>query len=144
MLIVRGYRDAHGLEHGDVQLWIAPYFLRYLTLVLMLPAFIMLAAAYIPSRIRTYVKHPMLTAIIIWGFAHLLVRGDLASALLFGGFLAYGLIDRLSVMNRSAPGPLGAARGGLLGDVAAIAVGGVAYGATLLWLHAAMIGTPLL
>ena len=42
--------------------------------------FVLLAAAYIPSRIRTAVTHPMLAAVKLWAFAHLLVRGDLASA----------------------------------------------------------------
>ena len=144
VLIVHGYREAHWLGRDNVELWTAPQSLRHLTLLLMLPALILLAAAYIPSRIRTYVKHPMLAAIFIWGLAHLLMRGDVASVMLFGGFLAYALVDRLSVTKRVASGPLGAAQGGPRGDVAAILVGGAAYTTMLLWAHGGIIGAPLL
>ena len=115
-----------------------------LTLALMLVAFILLAAAYIPSRIRTAVKHPMLAAVKLWAFAHLLVRGDLASLLLFGSFLAYGVFDRISVKKRHALGPLGAAQGGLKGDIVVVAVGTVAYLLMLLFGHAYLIGVPLM
>lgn len=144
VLIVRGYGDAHGLGRGNIELWTLPPFLRHITLALMLPAFILLAAAYIPSRIRTAVQHPMLAAIKIWALAHLLVRGDLASVLLFGSFLAFGVVDRISVKKRGAMGPLGAAKGGLNGDFAAVAVGTLAYAAMVFWGHGALIGVKLL
>ena len=143
VLIVRGYRSAHWLGDGNTELWVLPAALRPLTTLLMLPAFILLAAAYIPSRIRTAAKHPMLAGITLWALAHLLVRGDLASVLLFGGFLAFGLLDRLSAERREARGPLGKAQGGVRGDIAAVAVGSVAFAATVLWLHGAAFGVPL-
>ena len=144
VLMVRGYGEAHGLGRGNIQLWSPPAFLRHITLALMLPAFILLAAAYIPSRIRTAAKHPMLAAVKIWALAHLLVRGDLASVLLFGSLLAFGVFDRISVKKRGAMGPLGAASGGMAGDVMAIAVGSLAYAAMVFWGHSALIGVPLL
>ena len=51
------------------------------------------------------VAHPMLAALMIWAFAHLLTNGDLASVLLFGSFLVYAAYDRLSVSGRPSPGP---------------------------------------
>lgn len=144
IMIVWGYGDAHGRNVGNVQLWYPPAFMKHVTMALMLPAFILLAAAYIPSRIRTAAKHPMLAAIKIWAFAHLLVRGDLASLLLFGSFLAFGVLDRISVKKRGAMGPLGTAKGGLRGDILAVVVGSAAYLLMLLWGHAALIGVPLL
>ena len=65
-------------------------------------------------------RHPMLTALMIWAFAHLLANGDLASLLLFGSFLAFAVVDRISVMARASPGPLGDAKGGALHDIAVI------------------------
>jgi hypothetical protein len=50
-------------------------------------------------RIKAAVKHPMLLAVKIWALAHLLVNGDLASVLLFGGFLAWAVVDRISEKN---------------------------------------------
>ena len=144
VLIGRGYGQAHGLGIGNVQLWVLPDFLRHITLALMLPAFILLAAAYVPSRIRTVAKHPMLAAIKIWALAHLLVRGDLASVLLFGSFLAFGVFDRISVKKRGAMGPLGTATGDLRGDLIAIAIGTLAYAAMIFWGHSALMGVPLL
>lgn len=141
--IVMGYKDAHWLNNGNTQLWNPPDQLRPLTQLLMLPAFILLAAAYIPSRIRTVTKHPMLAAITIWALAHLIVRGDLASVLLFGSFLAFSLLDRFSVETREALGPLGKATGGWRGDIAAIAVGTIAFAVMALWLHGSIVGVPL-
>ena len=59
-LIVYGYGKLH-LTPGKVPaIWSPPLGLKHLTMLLMWPAFILLVAAYIPSRIRTAVKHPML------------------------------------------------------------------------------------
>lgn len=142
--IVLGFRDAHWISADSPQLWTLPDGMRHLTMTLMWPAFILLASAYIPSRIRTAVKHPMLASITLWAAAHLLVRGDLASVLLFGSFLAYSIVDRISAEARQAIGPLGKATGGIGGDIAAITVGTVAFAAMLLGLHGVLIGISLL
>jgi uncharacterized membrane protein len=120
-----------------------PTWARHLAYLLMIPAFILLAAAYIPSRIRTATKHPMLAATKIWAFSHLLANGDLGSILLFGAFLAWAVIDRISVKRRDALGPLGARTGGLGGDVAAVGIGLAAYLAMVVWGHEYLIGQPL-
>jgi uncharacterized membrane protein len=108
------------------------------------PAIILLVAAYVPSRIRTAVGHPMLTALMIWAFAHLLANGDLASVLLFGSFLGFAVYDRISVIDRLSPGPLGNAKGGALHDIVVIAVGLALYALALFWGHAKLTGVALL
>jgi uncharacterized membrane protein len=144
VLIVLGYGEMQGLARANPQLWIPPPWIKHVVLLLMIPAMILLVAAYVPSRIRTAVRHPMLTALMIWAFAHLLANGDLASILLFGSFLAYAVFDRISVMTRASPGPLGDAKGGTLQDVLAI-VGGLAlYALLLFWGHARLTGVALL
>ena len=139
ILIVWGFG-----QRPFIALWDPPGWTRHVAFLLMLPALILLAAAYIPSRIRTAAKHPMLAAIKLWALAHLLANGDLGSLLLFGGFLAFGVIDRISVKRRSALGPLGERQGGLGGDLAAIGVGLAAYAFMLFWGHEHLIGVPLL
>ena len=135
----------YGFSQRDyVPIWSPPDFMRHITFLLMLPVFILLAASQIPSRIRTWSKHPMLLAVKIWAFAHLLVNGDLAGILLFGGFLAYGVYDRISVKRRGALGPLENRTGGLGGDVAAVAIGLAFYVFMLAWGHQHLIGIPLL
>jgi uncharacterized membrane protein len=143
-LIVLGYGQMQGLGRGNPQVWVPPAWTRHLTMLLMLPALILLVAAYVPSRIRSAVRHPMLAGVKLWAFAHLLSNGDLASVLLFGSFLAYGVYDRISVRRRDARGPLGAASGGAAQDAIAI-VGGLAlYAVLLFWAHRWITGVPLI
>jgi uncharacterized membrane protein len=144
VLIVLGFGHMQGLGRGNPELWVPPVWIKHVVFLLMVPAIILLVAAYVPSRIRTAVGHPMLTALIIWEFAHLLANGDLASVLLFGSFLGYAIYDRISVVDRASPGPLGAARGRGINDVLVI-VGGLAlYALILFWGHAKLTGVPLL
>jgi uncharacterized membrane protein len=144
VLIVLGFGHMQGLGRGNPELWVPPVWIKHVVFLLMVPAIILLVAAYVPSRIRTAVGHPMLTALIIWAFAHLLANGDLASVLLFGSFLGYAIYDRISVVDRASPGPLGAARGRGINDVLVI-VGGLAlYALILFWGHAKLTGVPLL
>jgi uncharacterized membrane protein len=86
----------------------------------------------------------MLVALMLWAFAHLLVNGNLASVLLFGSFLGYGIYDVVSASQRAALGPLGRAPGGTAGDVAAVAVGLALYALLLVWGHRMLTGVPLL
>lgn len=143
-LIVYGYAKLYATPGKNPIVWSPPLALRHLTMLLMLLSMIALAAAYMPSRIRTALKHPMLVAVKLWALAHLLVRGDLASMILFGSFLAWAVFDRISVKRREALGPLGARTGGLGGDVAVIAIGLGLYAAMALWGHARLIGVPLI
>jgi uncharacterized membrane protein len=142
-LIVYGYGKLYATPGKNPQIWSPPNGMRHATMLLMLVSFVLLAAAYIPSRIRTAVKHPMLAAVKLWALAHLLVRGDLASMVLFGTLLAWAVYDRISVKQRAALGPLGTRTGGLAGDVAVLAVGVGLYVVMLLWGHARLIGVPL-
>ena len=143
VLIVLGYGTMQGLGSGNPQLWLPPSWARHLTMLLMLPALILLVAAYIPSRIRTAARHPMLAAVALWSFSHLLVNGDLASVLLFGSFLVYAGYDIISANQRAAVGPLGKAQGGLVQDIVAIAVGIALYAFLLFWGHRLLTGLPL-
>lgn len=143
-LIVYGYGKLYLTPGKNPTIWNPPRGLRHVTMLLMAIAFVLLAAAYVPSRIRTAVRHPMLAAVKLWALAHLLVRGDLASMVLFGSFLAWAVFDVISVKKRGALGPLGARQGGLGGDVLAVVVGMALYAVMLLWGHARLIGVPLL
>ena len=142
-VIVVGYHKLQLAPGKNPEIWTPPFALRHIAFLLLLPAMIFLVAAYVPSRIRTWVGHPFLVAIKLWAFAHLLANGDLASIALFGSLLAYAIADRISIKHRtdgSGRRPLGATPGTLTGDLIAV-VGGVAlYGALVLGLHRWLFG----
>lgn len=148
VLIVYGYHKLQinpgkNVFFGDPPL-APPVWMNLVTWLLMLPAMIALVAAYVPSRIHTALKHPMLVAIKLWALAHLLVNWDVGSFLLFGSFLAYAVYDRISVKRRGALGPLGAKQGGFVGDLIVLGVGIGLYALMLNGGHAWLIGKPLL
>ena len=141
-LIVFGYHKMQLHPGKNMELFSPPEWARHITYALMIPAMIFLVAAYVPSRIRTALKHPMLVAIKTWALAHLLVNGDLASLLLFGSFLAYAVYDRISVKKRGATGPLGDKTGGPMNDIIVVAAGMAIYAFMLFIGHGVLIGVP--
>ena len=125
-----------------IQVWSPPSWTRWVALVLMLPAFIFLVAAYVPGQIKAKLKHPFLVAIKTWALAHLIANGDLASIILFASFLAYAVYDRITLKRRAATGVVTVpATGPPSNDVIAVVVGVVLYLAFLFWLHPLLIGT---
>jgi uncharacterized membrane protein len=140
-LIVWGFADYRAT--GWVDVWTPPHAMKHITIALMLPAVILLVAAYIRGRIYAVVKHPMLAAIKLWALAHLLVNGDLGSIILFGAFLAWAVVDRISLKRRADPGSPPIPVGGPLNDVIAVAVGIVAYLALGFAFHPVVIGVPV-
>ena len=122
VLIVVGYGQA---RLDPVLLWQPPAGMRHAALLLMLPVFPLLLAAYLPGRIKTATKHPMLVAVKLWALAHLLANGGAHDLLLFGGFLAWAVVDRISVKRRANPHAVPGAPAGRWNDLIVI-VGGLA------------------
>lgn len=140
VLIVYGYGLA---RQAPVVLYAPPTWLRHVALLLMLPFFTLLLAAYLPGRIKTATKHPMLAATKLWALSHLLANGTLADVLLFGGFLAWAVLDRIS-FKRRVQRPIPGAPPSAANDLIAI-VGGLALYGLFMWrAHAWLIGvSPL-
>jgi uncharacterized membrane protein len=140
VLIIHGYALARA---APVVLYVPPEWLRYVALILLVPVFPLLLAAYLPGRIQAATRHPMLAATKLWAFAHLLVNGTLADVLLFGAFLVWAGVDRISLKHRAEPWvprlPHSAAN-----DAIAVVGGLGIYVAFILWLHTLLIGvSPL-
>ena len=111
---------------------------RHVAWLLVLAAFIALASAYLPAgQIKHRLKHPMLAGIILWAIGHLLANGDLASLLVFGGFLLYAIVDRIAVMSRDDPAPTVVKPSS---DLIAAGIGVVAFAAFGFWLHGWLFG----
>jgi uncharacterized membrane protein len=139
-LVVIGLVSARA---APVVLYVAPAWLHYVTWLLMLPVFPLLFAAYLPGRIRTATRHPMLAAVKIWATAHLLVNGTLADVLLFGSFLIWAIAVRISLKRRTAA-PVLAAPAGRYNDLLALLLGLALYVLFIYRLHGLIIGVPLL
>jgi uncharacterized membrane protein len=145
VLISVGYGQYR--QAGYVPVWDPPVWTRHLALLLVWFAFVFVAAAYLPGRIRRTLKHPMLAGVKVWALAHLLANGDLGSILLFGAILAWAVAARISVKRRDEAVPHGAPLeppSGLRNDALAVAIGTVAYLAFVVWLHPLLIGVPVL
>ena len=125
-------------------LYSPPVWLRHVALILMLPVFPLVLAAYLPGRIKTGAKHPMLAAVKFWAFAHLLANGMLADVLLFGGFLAWAVADRISLKRRSTPQAPPTAPPGRWNDAIAVVLGLAIYALLIVSGHARLFGvSPL-
>jgi len=139
-LLIYGYGAA---RQNPVVLYTPPTALRHVALLLMLPVFPLLVAAYVPGRIKAIAKHPMLLATKLWAVAHLFANGTLADVLLFGGFLVWAVADRISVKRRPAR-PIPAAPARPYNDVIVIVVGLGLYALFVLWAHRWLFGvSPL-
>jgi uncharacterized membrane protein len=143
-LVLIAWGFAHYRATGWVDLWDPPKALKHITVALMLPAVILVVAAYIRGHIYTAVRHPMLSGVKLWAGAHLLANGDLGSIILFGSFLGWAVFDRFSLKWRTDAGAPAIAVGGWGNDAIALAVGVVAYLALAFAFHPVVIGVPVI
>lgn len=138
MLICIGYGEAR--ISNPVWLWQPPKATRHMALLLMLPVFPLLLATYLPGRIRTAAKHPMLIATKLWALAHLLANGGLHDVLLFGGFLAWAVADRISLKRRVGVTPPPSASASRWNDLVVVLGGLALYVLFVGLLHKMLIG----
>ena len=138
-LIVYGFGVA---RETPVVLWTAPVALRHVAALLILLAFVLLAAAYVPGNaIQARVHHPMVLGVKTWALAHLLSTGRLETTVLFGAFLLWAVFnfsaarrrDRLDGGASTRPVSKGA-------TVLALLLGLGAYAVFAVLLHGMLIG----
>ncbi len=96
VLMVIGYRSA-----DFIFVWSPPAFLTHVNNLLMVVAFYLFASSDFKTWITTKIRHPQLTGFKTWAVAHLLVNGDLAAIVLFGGLLAWAVVTVI-ILNRAA------------------------------------------
>jgi uncharacterized membrane protein len=141
-IVLIGWGFARYRAAGPIDVWHPPAFMRHVTVALMWPSIVCIAAAYSPGRIKTALKHPMLVGVKLWAFAHLLSNGDLGSIVLFGSILAWAVADRISLKRRSDPGAPPIPIGGWKNDLVAVIAGTVVYLALGFVFHPLVIGVP--
>lgn len=105
LLMIFGYR---GVDF--IPVWYPPAWTVHVNNLAMLIAIYLLSPAPKRGRLLHGMRHPMLTGFGLWAAAHLLVNGDLASIILFGGLLAWAIVTP-RIINRAepawTPGPQG-------------------------------------
>ena len=141
VLIIKGYVIARA---NPVVVYTPPLWLHHVTAALMIFVFPLLLATYLPGRIKTLFKHPMLNAVKFWATAHLLANGTLNDIVLFGCFLLWAIADRISVKRRPVR-PLKTFPASPYNDWIALIGGLLLYVAFIHGLHYSLIGVkPIL
>ena len=137
-LIIWGY---HLAQAQPALVWSPPQWLRLAGALLTIPAFVLLAAAYVPgNRIKAAVGHPMVAGVKVWAFAHLLANGTLAAIVLFGAFLVWAIADFRSARRRDRTAGTHHRVGTAARDALAVIAGLVAWALFAFLLHGWLIG----
>ena len=135
VLMIWGYGQA---RLAPVLLWTPPVGLRHAVALLTLPAFILLAAAYVPrNHFKSRLGHPMALGVVLWAFAHLLVKGQLQAVVLFGGLLLWSLLSFRAARRREPPSRAPAS---VASTLLAVVIGAAAWAGFAFYLHARWIG----
>lgn len=130
VLIVIGYRSWDDAPY----LYASPAWTWHVNNLLMFLAFYLYAASGMKTRAARVIRHPQLTAIILWALAHLLVNGDMASVILFGTLLTWAVVE-IGLINRATPtwtppppAPVGKEIGAFVGAILVMGVVGWIHG----------------
>ena len=139
VLMVLGYRMAE----------IAPVYtpvpgIGHLNNLLMLFAVFCFGLGASKGLLVDKIRHPMLTGMVIFAAAHLLVNGDVASLILFGGLGLWALIEMVlinratGVWQRPAPGTI---KGDIKNVVITLVIVGVVTSIHVMLGHNPFLGT---
>lgn len=132
-LMVIGYRQA-----DYIAVWTPPGWAMHLNNLMMVAAVFLIEAKHFDSPVRHHIRHPMFTAVKIWAVAHLLVNGDLASIVLFGGMLGWAVVAMIGSNRRDGEWqrPPAGDRAGLIKHVVFAAV----IFAVIIGIHGPLLG----
>ncbi|ARE38762.1 NnrU family protein in cluster with Mesaconyl-CoA hydratase [Rhodovulum sp. P5] len=121
VLMVMGYRG-----NTAPILYQSPDWMVHINNTLMLLAVTFFGVGNSKSHARQWFRHPQLYGFISWAVAHLLVNGDLASILLFGGLLIWAIAE-IVLINRQETGVTRYSGGSLKGDLRLLGISIVVY-----------------
>ena len=96
--------------------------------VLVYLGFYFIAGSQLLTRVAGMIRHPQLTAVKLWAVAHLLVNGDSASLLLFGGLLVWAVLEVVIINKQDGKSPLNKPDPSMSRECAAIGATRVLYG----------------
>ena len=119
VMMVVGYRSS---DH--IQIYNTPSWGIHINNLLMVIAVILMGLSNSTSRFRGLMRHPMLAGVGTFSIAHLLVNGDLASVILFGGLFVWALLQGL-LINLAEPDWTKPEPGDLKGDIKLLVISAV-------------------
>ncbi len=126
---------------GAPVIWSPPKALHYVTALLVLVSFVLVAAAYVPgTQIKAATGHPMTLGIKTWAFAHLLSAGTVADVLLFGPFLLWSVAVYAAARRRDRAAGAQRPEGKWTRDMVAVVIGAIAWVAFAAWVHQWLVG----
>lgn len=136
LLIIFGWRAA-----VPSMVYAEPDWGRVVNMATMLIGLILFAAAFLKTNIKRYLRHPQLTAVLLWSVGHLLANGDSRSVILFGAMGVWSVIAMLAINRRDGawqkPESVPVGR-----DLVPVIIGVVFY-AVLGWVHPYIAGISI-
>jgi uncharacterized membrane protein len=139
-LIIWGYFQTRaGPAAAEIVYWPAPW-ARHATMFLVLLAMVCFAIYFLRGWLKLWLRNPMSIGVALWAAGHLLSNGKLASVILFGAFLLYGLID---IAVNTARGYVPSFTPNPRHDLISIIVGLVLYAFFLLIFHPYVLNLPI-
>lgn len=138
ILIIIGWRSS-----AVEILYNPPALGRHLNMLFMLVVIVLFAASHGNSRIKQYVRHPMLVAMHIWALGHLLANGETRSVLLFGGMLIWSAVSIYFINKRDGAWEKPAEIAPMDKEIKLLAIAVIVY-LVLMFLHPYFTGMPVM
>ena len=138
VVIIYGYKLAR--EETTV-LWTSPWWMKHVTALLMMFAFVLFVSPYVPrNSFKARLHPPQVLSVKVWALSHLLATGIVAGVVLFGGFLIWAVLSFSAARKRDRAAGTVYPPGNAVGTSIAIAAGLVAWSVFALLLHGPLIG----
>jgi uncharacterized membrane protein len=140
--MVTGYAEA---RLQTVALWTPPIATRHISVLLMLFASVLMAAAYVPrNHLKIRMCHPMVLSVKVWALAHLLANGNLADVVLFGSFLVWSVFNFKAARARDRAAAPVQTNAKTSATLLTVLIGVAMWALFVFYLHAQLIGvSPL-
>lgn len=141
-ILVWGYGVA---RQSSAYLWTPPEWGHTATAIVALPAFVLMAAAYVRgNHVKAAIGHPLAAGTAVWAFAHLLSNGRVADFVLFGAFFLWGAAAFFTARARDAKAGVTYPAGGAAKDAIAVVAGIIGWALFGFLLHKPLIGVAAL
>ena len=140
--MVTGYAEA---RLQTVALWTPPIATRHISVLLMLLASVLMAAAYVPrNHLKLRMGHPMVLSVKVWALAHLLANGNLADVVLFGSFLLWSVFNFKAARARDRAAAPVQTNAKTSATLLTLLIGVAMWALFVFYLHAQLVGvSPL-